>query len=140
MDKFSFLPKVLIESITLEIFHITVCFGCGGLLLNTPDKSWQNFGCYPIGNSLSFLMISWCSSDLYPLMVLYSNPSENKSDKNSNKSFSLAEMRLIYLERNKLPHFWSDETSAEYCFRRPSILLRLIFDSDAMGVGFGLGL
>ena len=53
-------------------------------------------------------------------MVLYSNPSENKSDKNSNKNFSLAEMRSIYLERNKLPHFWSDETSAEYCFRRPS--------------------
>ena len=73
-------------------------------------------------------------------MVLYSNPSENKSDKNSNKNFSLAEMRSIYLERNKLPHFWSDETSAEYCFRRLSILLRLIFDSDAMGVGFGLGL
>ena len=35
---------------------------------------------------------------------------------------------------------WSDKPSAECCFRRPSMLLRLMFDSDTMGVGFGLGL
>ena len=35
---------------------------------------------------------------------------------------------------------WSDKLSAEYCCWRPSMLLRLMFDSDTMGVGFGLGL
>ena len=95
-------------------------------------------------------------------MILYSNLSENKWVKNSNTQFTPAETGSVFLKERAtslLPTrfvmmqrvlgrrllssksvVWSDEPSAEYCCRRPSALLQLMFDSDTMGVGFDLGL
>ena len=94
-------------------------------------------------------------------MVLYSHPSENELDKSSNKVYTCRN-GIIFSRKTPAtllspPHFvmmqcaglrllssksiiWSDKPSVEFCCRRSSILLRLMFDSDTMGVGCGLGL
>ena len=101
-------------------------------------------------------------ADLYPLMILYSNPSESKLNKNSNTQFTPVETGSVFLEKQQIPYIWHpllywwsvpgpwllssksivwpDKPSAEYCCQKPSVLLKLMFDPDTMGVGFGFGL
>ena len=43
-------------------------------------------------------------ADLYPLMHLYSNPSENKLDEDSKPQFTAAETGATFLERHQLLH------------------------------------